>query len=264
MPDDWLNSMDTKARIVIPQKNKKDFQSSLAKSLGLHLLILLLLAIIPLSQKLEKPDYIEVSMLKGENEAPKSEQKNKAVKSLVTQPKQNNPKKTVNKPTQKKISPVKLPETTPSKKVLPAKSKLDINERINKKAETEPSANIKTQVAKTNIDTEVIEAGPASSEAVTGNLNLSGPIASRQVLYIVRPDYPNWAAEQGIETDVTLKFWVTPEGNVKEANVIQRSGYLELDIIAKRSLQHWLFDPLDKRLPQKDQWGQVVIKFRLE
>ncbi|MFC1478925.1 energy transducer TonB, partial [Candidatus Margulisiibacteriota bacterium] len=83
-------------------------------------------------------------------------------------------------------------------------------------------------------------------------------------LYIITPEYPEWAVEQGIETEVSIEFWVNPKGKVKKSKIIQRSGYLELDIIAKRALGQWLFDPLEARLPQKDQWGTVLIKYRLE
>ena len=93
---------------------------------------------------------------------------------------------------------------------------------------------------------------------------MTGPVSQRSVQHIIRPEYPAWAAEQGLETDVKLKFWVNPQGVVVKSKVEQRSGYLELDIIAKQALKQWVFEPLDKRIKQKDQWGTVLLKYRLE
>lgn len=94
--------------------------------------------------------------------------------------------------------------------------------------------------------------------------DMNGPAAQRSVISMVKPEYPDWAAEQGIETEVSLKFWVNPLGEVKQVQIEKRSGYLELDMIARRALQQWKFDSLSSSASQKDQWGTVVIKYRLE
>ena len=258
--------------IPMIKKNKAfnstgSFQEAVKKSLLIHGVTLLILAIIPLSSRMTKPEYIEVSLLKGEKAQAKSLRIPRHPQGVVTKPKQ--VKKAAPSPAKKsvtkKITPAKPPKVQPQEqKVLPAKTSSKAQELADKTIEKQPTLNTRDQKNQTETVTQVSTANQALTQAVTGNLNLSGPITRRQVLHIVRPDYPAWAAEQGLETDVGLKFWVSPKGIVKKTKIIQRSGYLELDIIAKRALRQWLFDPLDARLPQKDQWGTVVIKYRLE
>lgn len=95
------------------------------------------------------------------------------------------------------------------------------------------------------------------------NVVLFGPIINRNILYSEIPEYPLWAKQKGVETEVRMKFWVLPEGEVYNISVIQKSGYLRLDLLAKKSLSKWKFTPLGEDIPQIKQWGEIVVRFIL-
>lgn len=95
------------------------------------------------------------------------------------------------------------------------------------------------------------------------NLEIFGPIVNRSIVYSEIPDYPDWARVRGIEAEVRMKFWVEPTGEVVNIDVIQKSGYLQLDLLAKNSLAKWKFTPLEANVPQIKQWGEIVVRFIL-
>jgi len=94
-------------------------------------------------------------------------------------------------------------------------------------------------------------------------LLISGPIARRTVIRRVYPKYPTWAEEKGIEGDVMLKFWVLSEGNVSRVELVQTSGYPDLDSRAIEALKKYIFSPLGKDEKQEEQWGTITIKYTL-
>ncbi|GEM_PF-1366428 len=95
------------------------------------------------------------------------------------------------------------------------------------------------------------------------NMEIFGPIVNRSIVYSEIPEYPDWAKSRGIEAEVRMKFWVEPSGEVVNIDVIQKSGYLKLDLLAKNSLAKWKFTPLDASVPQIKQWGEIVVRFVL-
>lgn len=95
------------------------------------------------------------------------------------------------------------------------------------------------------------------------NVEIFGPIVNRSIIHSEIPEYPDWAKRQGIESEVKMKFWVEPSGQVVNIDVIQKSGYLKLDLLAKNSLSKWKFTQLDAKVPQITQWGEIVVRFVL-
>jgi len=223
--------------------------ASFFQSLLIHLLFLLLLMLIPFQPPVhQKLEYLEVAWIKGVSSTPPAAEP----KSIVSPP----PASRHPKPqpaTAKKTVPVKLPTTRlESPKEIPVTAK-----------KQQPVAVPETKENKAAIP-EISDAEEASGASKANALGISGPVAMRGVVSMVRPEYPDWATEQGLEAEVTLRFWVNPKGDVINTKTEKRSGYLELDMIARRALEQWKFDPLDPRLPQHDQWGTVTIKYRLE
>lgn len=92
-------------------------------------------------------------------------------------------------------------------------------------------------------------------------VEISGPIKERGIVSAYLPVYPEWAKKSEIEADVTLRFFVTPGGRVKDVAVEKTSGYRKLDQLTVDSLLNWVFVPLGKG---RDQWGIINFKFRLE
>jgi TonB family protein len=64
------------------------------------------------------------------------------------------------------------------------------------------------------------------------------------------------------ESDITLKFWVRPDGMVSRV-LPERKGDAALEVAAIRYLEGWRFTPLPPHEPQNEQWGTITIRFLL-
>ena len=85
---------------------------------------------------------------------------------------------------------------------------------------------------------------------------IQGPAAKREPLY--RPSPPKVQVQ--VESDITLKFWVRPDGVVSRI-VTERKGDTALEAAAIRYLEGWRFTPLPLHEPQVEQWGTLTVRF---
>ncbi len=164
--------------------------------------------------------------------------------------------KQVDLPTVKAKQPEpKVPESTEQKKEDSA-SKIFVPEQ---KIETEKQNKepVVKDVPGGDFGDSMVDIRPSKS------MEIFGPIVNRSIVYSEIPEYPQWAKTQGIESEVRMKFWVEPSGEVTNIDIIQKSGYLRLDLLAKNSLAKWKFTPLDKNVPQIRQWGEIIVRFVL-
>lgn len=96
-------------------------------------------------------------------------------------------------------------------------------------------------------------------------VEITGPLGDRKIVKAYIPDYPDWAKVKRIEADVSLQFYVNLIGKVMDdISIIRTSGYKELDNLCIDTLKKWVFVPLSKGSEQKEQWGIITFKFRLE
>jgi|GEM_PF-3206929 len=103
------------------------------------------------------------------------------------------------------------------------------------------------------------------AEVKKAPVEIRGPIEKRKVLQSYVPKYPDWAKKQGIEADVSLRFFVNPQGSVlPDISLVITSGYGEIDQLCVDTLKKWVFAPLGPDEPQITQWGVITIRFRLE
>jgi TonB family protein len=87
---------------------------------------------------------------------------------------------------------------------------------------------------------------------------IQGPVARREPLY--RPALPEVQVQA--ESDITLKFWVRPDGVVSRV-LPERKGDAALEVAAMRYLEGWRFTPLPPHESQVEQWGTITIRFLL-
>jgi TonB family protein len=87
---------------------------------------------------------------------------------------------------------------------------------------------------------------------------IQGPVARREPLY--RPALPEVQVQA--ESDITLKFWVRPDGVVSRV-LPERKGDAALEVAAIRYLEGWRFTPLPPHESQAEQWGTITIRFLL-
>lgn len=255
------------------------FVKSLLISIFAHLLLFLLMFFIRFS--ITQPDkeiYREVSFV-VERDFPEMQEDSQSSLSQeqLVKPKEeivNNdippkPKEKIDKPTdpsgqtkQVELPSVKAKQPDPKVPVSVEQKKEDSTLKIfvpEQKVESDKQA--KENVVKDMIGGEfgdsVVDLRPSK------NLEIFGPIVNRSIIYSEIPEYPAWAKAQGIESEVRMKFWVEPSGEVVNIDIIQKSGYLKLDLLAKNSLAKWKFTPLEANVPQIKQWGEIVVRFVL-
>jgi len=124
-----------------------------------------------------------------------------------------------------------------------------------------PTSDIKISSSGTDLKAvqEALE-GSGSSGPTSSPMELTGEVANRKILSKIKPSYPSKAKREGWEGTVVLKFWVTPEGAVKNIQIVRSSGYPELDNSAKSALSQWKFAAKDG---VGDEWGQLLVRFIL-
>jgi len=102
----------------------------------------------------------------------------------------------------------------------------------------------------------------AAARRSLAGADLVGEVADRPVVFHVMPVYPDWAKEQAVEGTVTLRFFVLPDGRVKENIQVDRTaGFADFDANAVRALSQWRFAPLSGS--SADQWGSITFRYRL-
>jgi TonB family protein len=96
----------------------------------------------------------------------------------------------------------------------------------------------------------------------SGNtFKIFGALQNRAILEKYLPRYPRWAEEQGLECNVTIHFFVFPDGSVKNnLYVEQSSGYAEMDNLAMKALREFKFAPIPGG---EEQEGGIIFYFRL-
>lgn len=88
------------------------------------------------------------------------------------------------------------------------------------------------------------------------HFGIQGPVAKREPLS--RPSIPKVHVQ--IESAITLKFWVRPDGVVGRI-IPERKGDTALEAAAIRYLEGWRFTPLPLHEPQVEQWGIITVRF---
>jgi TonB family protein len=105
---------------------------------------------------------------------------------------------------------------------------------------------------------------PLPSAPKQSAIILSGPISERKILRKVLPRYPDWALKKGISGTIVIRLWVSPEGDVREnVEVVESSGYPDLDQAVVSALLCWKFAPLPENVKKENQWGLVTVRFVL-
>lgn len=97
------------------------------------------------------------------------------------------------------------------------------------------------------------------------SVNVGG--SDRDVIPLVRiePEYPNRAANRGVEGWVLVQFTITPAGTVKDAKVVDASpkGYFEE--AALKAIARWRYNPKVEGGVAVERRGiQVVLDFQIE
>lgn len=93
---------------------------------------------------------------------------------------------------------------------------------------------------------------------------ITGPLASRGILYKCIPEFPRSAKRRGIGATISLRFTVMETGEVKENVIVVRtSGSKQWDDEVIAALKKWRFKPLPV-LGRKDQSGIITFQFVLE
>ena len=112
---------------------------------------------------------------------------------------------------------------------------------------------------------EKMTANPPA-EGIIGEIKVDKPYVisweggEREVLNEKRPQFP-----ENVQKEVILRFKieVLPNGTVKEIIPLSK-GDATLELITKRVLKQWIFNPLEESAPQESQFGIIVFRFILK
>jgi TonB family protein len=108
--------------------------------------------------------------------------------------------------------------------------------------------------------------GTGSKKGVSGGggiYEIRGPLANRPILRKVIPQIPEKFKKSGLFTSVSLRFEVISTGEVKKSiEIVQTSGYPELDKQAEDALVQWKFAPLKEY--GTVQWGIITFNFKVK
>ena len=103
----------------------------------------------------------------------------------------------------------------------------------------------------------------AAARRSLAGADLVGEVADRPIVSHVMPVYPEWAKDQAVEGTVTLRFFVLPDGRVKENIQVERTaGFADFDANAVAALSQWRFAPLTGGAAA-EQWGSITFRYRL-
>ena len=105
--------------------------------------------------------------------------------------------------------------------------------------------------------TSVMLAGPGLLFAI---VRVSNQTLMAAAVQTPKPDYPPVAKNQKAQGQVEVDVVVTPDGTVKDAQVV--SGHLLLRDTAKATAMKWKFDPA-KLHNEQDVIGTIVFNFKL-
>ena len=105
------------------------------------------------------------------------------------------------------------------------------------------------------------ETAPSDAVRYLAGAKLAGQAADRELVSYEKPVYPEWAKTDGIEGSVTLRFYVLPDGRVKDNIFVEKtSGFSDFDGNAVTALRTWRFAPLPG---SGEQWGVITFHYRL-
>lgn len=84
------------------------------------------------------------------------------------------------------------------------------------------------------------------------------------LLHSVRPHYPRWAAEQGLQGRVLLRMLVDERGMVERVEIVRSSGYGVLDTAAVSAVKSYRFKPAKKSGKSVKVYVEQEIIFKIE
>ncbi len=256
----------------------KQFLKSFGYSFIGHLIIFSLLLLVNIVDVEKEEDvYREVSFV-VEKDFPKKQENKKSslAQKQVVKAKAKSEEKETAKP-KEKVDTIKDPVGKAKEVELAEVQAIQLDPKVDEALEQQKEES----ASKMSIPNTIVDADKTNDIAVTKdipggefgedvadirpskNVEIVGPIVNRNIVYSEIPEYPIWAKAKGIESEVRMKFWVESTGEVVNIDVIQKSGYLRLDLLAKNSLAKWKFTSLEDDIEQIKQWGEIVVRFVL-
>ena len=229
--------------------------TSLAVSMAMHILILLLLSRLITQQEPRRValitdvtlvDVKDLTGVKGEEQ--KTVGVEKKQEKIATSLKKKVVKKTAVKKTAADVKSL-------LKKIEEEKSKLDMGisrENLRRETEAEQANNAVSEDEGTESTEEKVVAGSAPT--------ISGDLAARKYKAL------DWKFPEKLpeETELMIEITVMPSGIIKNVKLVRTSGYPELDRLAFSQARKMQFDPLPAEAKEEEQTGVLLFKFGVE
>lgn len=101
----------------------------------------------------------------------------------------------------------------------------------------------------------------SAAMSVMNIARLKGPLQKRDILFMPpKPKIPQWM-EDTAQFNIKCKLLVDKYGKVIFVEQLSSSGYLEIDLLARKYLKRWRFSSCNPLQVDTLQWGTIVVKF---
>lgn len=92
---------------------------------------------------------------------------------------------------------------------------------------------------------------------------ISRQVTKPEMIYNLKPNYPEQALKNNIEGDVILKLFVDENGNITKSGIRKSSGFSVLDSAAIRQSRDLRFHPAMVNGEPNSIWISIVFKYRI-
>ena len=272
-----------------------DIRRTIAVSLGLHLLFVLLFMLITVGFDFSPPEYAEISFVASPEEttAPAPVQQAETPEEVQPVTPEPTPQETESDrvadqtaPEPAEVSPPAPPVQLPQRRMLEErepeivrrnteKISRDVGsekipamrERVGSQRSRDVSPTQRTgeKIAATPRQLSLNTQGMTPTEEVGGGEKtlpyfISGEASERDVLKEVIPDYPEGLQKEAV---IKIRFSVTPDGRVSQMIPVQKD-YPRLEQLTLDALKQWRFNPLPPGTDQRTVQGIITFRYELE
>lgn len=161
-------------------------------------------------------------------------------------------------------------KTDVKKPVVKKKPKVEKEPVVKKKPKpVEKKPVEKKPLAKKPKEEKQIEKKPNldKADAQVNQAKNSAPVLVQRPTFKVRPSqpkYPRIAKRKGMEGNVLIEVWLDEEGNQTKQNILQSSGFNELDDAALKAVKKWHFNGYKNDCVALAHRVRIPVRFNLD
>ena len=171
---------------------------------------------------------------------------------------------------------VAMAELKPAMKIEFTRLRKDTEARSRRQSKVQREKPVQTQATPRMSKISFDRSSTDKVEIIAPNMDAKGALtrmsvsvggSDRDVIPLVRiePDYPQRAAQRGLEGYVVVRFTITPAGTIKDPSVVESEPKGVFDAAALKAVMRWKYNPKIEEGTAVERRGvQVRLTFQLE